>query len=280
MTRILAFSDLHLARARARDIVEAAEEVEPLLSNELYETLRRVDQAVLTRHFAAISQTEGIEIDDAPAGEAQDPGLVYSAEEVQLRHYGETAVVAFRLVATPPGGAPVDYETLAQLGSIMGSGGMVVMDEDNCMVDVARYFVEFTHSESCGKCVPCRVGGRRMLEILTRITDGKGTMEDIDTIQGIAQGMETGALCALGQLTPGPIKSALRYFRDEFETHILDKRCDALVCKDLVGAPCQAACPVGEGWPLSMGRSGSRYHSFHEPKYRRTSFTPASFSAT
>jgi NADH-quinone oxidoreductase subunit F len=140
--------------------------------------------------------------------------------------------------------AKVDFDSLKEIGAVMGSGGMIVVDDETCMVEFAKYFLTFAQAESCGKCIPCRVGGRRMLEILTRITEGNGSMEDIDTIEQIAEGMETGALCALGQLTPGPIKSALRYFRDEFEAHILDKRCPAGVCQPLVLARCINACPA------------------------------------
>ncbi|MFP3895459.1 MAG: FAD-dependent oxidoreductase [Anaerolineales bacterium] len=139
----------------------------------------------------------------------------------------------------------VDFDSLEQAGAVMGSGGMIVVDEDTCMVELSRFFLTFAVAESCGKCVPCRVGGRRMLEILTRITEGKGKMEDLDTIEEIAEGMASNSLCALGQLTPGPVVSALRYFRDEFEAHILEKRCPAGVCPDLVRAPCVNACPAG-----------------------------------
>ncbi len=144
---------------------------------------------------------------------------------------------------------PVDFDSLKQMGAVMGSGGMIVVDEDTCMVEFAKFFLEFASAESCGKCVPCRIGGKRLLEVLTRICEGKGTMEDIDTIETISAGMDSNALCALGQLTPGPVLSALRYFRDEFEAHILDKRCPAGVCKDLVRAPCTNACPAGVDVP-------------------------------
>ncbi|MBN1642988.1 MAG: FAD-dependent oxidoreductase [Anaerolineae bacterium] len=140
--------------------------------------------------------------------------------------------------------AKVDFDSLKQIGAVMGSGGMIVVDEDTCMVEFAKFFLTFAQAESCGKCIPCRVGGRRMLEVLTRISDGRGVMEDLDTIVEIATYMETGALCALGQLTPGPIMSALRYFRKEFEAHILDKRCPAGVCQELVMARCINACPA------------------------------------
>jgi NADH-quinone oxidoreductase subunit F len=126
---------------------------------------------------------------------------------------------------------------------------MIVVDEDTCMVEFAKFFLEFATAESCGKCVPCRAGGQRLLHVLTRITEGKGTMADLDAIERISQGMQAGALCALGQLTPGPVMAALRYFRDEFEAHILDKHCPAGVCKDLVHAPCTNACPAGVDVP-------------------------------
>ena len=144
---------------------------------------------------------------------------------------------------------PVDFDSLKEVGAVMGSGGMIVVDEDTCMVEFAQFFLEFATAESCGKCVPCRVGGKRLLEVLTRITEGNGTMEDLDTVERISKGMESGALCALGQLTPGPVLAALRYFRPEFEAHILDKHCPAGVCKDLVRAPCTNACPAGVDVP-------------------------------
>ncbi|MFN2166469.1 MAG: NADH-ubiquinone oxidoreductase-F iron-sulfur binding region domain-containing protein, partial [Anaerolineae bacterium] len=138
----------------------------------------------------------------------------------------------------------VDFDSLKEVGAVMGSGGMIVVDEDTCMVEFAKFFLQFATAESCGKCVPCRVGGKRMLEVLTRITEGRGRLEDLDTIRTIAEGMETASLCALGQLTPGPIKSALQYFEDEFIAHIVDKRCPAGICKPLVRARCINACPA------------------------------------
>ena len=111
---------------------------------------------------------------------------------------------------------PVDFDSLKDAGAVMGSGGMIIVDEDTCMVEFSQFFLTFAAAESCGKCVPCRVGGKRMLEILTRISEGQGKMEDLDTIKDLIKGMQSGALCALGQLTPGPIESALRYFEDEF----------------------------------------------------------------
>jgi NADH-quinone oxidoreductase subunit F len=144
---------------------------------------------------------------------------------------------------------PVDYSTLAQLGSIMGSGGMVVLDESNCMVEVARYFLSFTQAESCGKCVPCRLGTRQMLEILTRITQGKGRDEDMDTLVTIANTVKECSLCGLGQTCPNPVLTTIRYFRDEYEAHIREKRCPAAVCDALMISPCQHTCPVGVNVP-------------------------------
>ena len=139
---------------------------------------------------------------------------------------------------------PVDYETLQQLGSIMGSGGMVVMDEDNCMVDVARYFIEFTHSESCGKCVPCRVGLDKALRILNGFTVGMAKQEDLATLDELCRMIRDTSLCALGGSAPNPVLTTLRHFRNEFEDHILAKRCRAGVCEDLALSPCENSCPL------------------------------------
>jgi NADH-quinone oxidoreductase subunit F len=139
---------------------------------------------------------------------------------------------------------PVDYETLAQLGSIMGSGGMVVMDEDNCMVDVARYFVEFTHSESCGKCVPCRVGLDKSLEILNRFTQGTATEADLATLDELGRMIRDMSLCGLGQTAPNPVLTTMRHFRQEFEDHIRASRCRAGVCEELALSPCENSCPL------------------------------------
>ena len=128
---------------------------------------------------------------------------------------------------------PIDYDSLISIGSMMGSGGLIVMDEDNCMVDIAKFFLEFTVDESCGKCTPCRIGTKRLLEILTKITDGKGTMEDLDRLEELAQAIKAGSLCGLGQTAPNPVLSTLKYFRKEYEAHIIDKVCPAGVCKAL-----------------------------------------------
>jgi NADH-quinone oxidoreductase subunit F len=139
---------------------------------------------------------------------------------------------------------PVDYETLAQLGSIMGSGGMVVMDEDNCMVDVARFFIEFTHSESCGKCIPCRVGLDKMLGMLNGFTVGTARIEDIAALDELCRMVRDTSLCALGGSAPNPVLTSLRHFRHEFEDHILAHRCRAGVCEDLALSPCENSCPL------------------------------------
>ena len=129
---------------------------------------------------------------------------------------------------------PIDYDSLIALGSMMGSGGLIVMDEDNCMVDIAKFFLEFTVDESCGKCPPCRIGTKRMLEILQRITDGKGEEGDIEKLELLAKNIRASALCGLGQTAPNPVLSTLKYFRNEYEAHVKDKKCLAGVCKSLM----------------------------------------------
>ena len=129
---------------------------------------------------------------------------------------------------------PIDYDNLLAIGSMMGSGGLIVMDEDNCMVDIAKFFLEFTVDESCGKCTPCRVGTVRMLEILNKITSGNGTLEDIDKLEELCYYVKSASLCGLGQTAPNPILSTLKYFRDEYIAHVVDKKCPAGVCKDLL----------------------------------------------
>ncbi|MDO5113870.1 MAG: NADH-quinone oxidoreductase subunit NuoF, partial [Planctomycetia bacterium] len=129
---------------------------------------------------------------------------------------------------------PIDYDNLIEIGSMMGSGGLIVLDEDNCMVDIAKFFLEFTVEESCGKCTPCRVGTRRMMELLEKITKGQATMEDIDKLEDLCYYIKSNSLCGLGQTAPNPVLSTLRYFRDEYEAHIQDKRCPAGVCKALL----------------------------------------------
>jgi NADH-quinone oxidoreductase subunit F len=141
--------------------------------------------------------------------------------------------------------SPVDYESLAAAGSIMGSGGMVVMDEDTCMVDMARFFLSFTQLESCGKCIPCRWGTKQMLDILEDITNGRGRPGDIELLQELAESVKAGSLCGLGQTAPNPVLTSIRYFRNEYEDHIKRHHCSAAVCKGLVKAPCSHTCPAG-----------------------------------
>ena len=151
---------------------------------------------------------------------------------------------------------PIDYDNLIAIGSMMGSGGLIVMDEDNCMVDIAKFFLEFTVDESCGKCAPCRIGTKRLLELLTKITEGKATMEDLDKLEELCYSIKNAALCGLGQTAPNPVLSTLKYFRDEYEAHVRDKVCPAGVCKALARyvidpvkckgcSLCSRQCPAG-----------------------------------
>lgn len=186
----------------------------------------------------------------ALAGKIKHTGLIEVPIGSQLRRIiydvggGIPNNRAFKAVQTggPSGGClpaslldlPIDYDALSKAGSIMGSGGMVVMDEDTCMVDIARYFLTFTQSESCGKCVPCRLGTKQMLGILERICNGEGRVEDMDLLLELATSIKAGALCGLGQTAPNPVLSTLRYFEDEYLAHIGDKKCPAGVCKALI----------------------------------------------
>jgi len=151
---------------------------------------------------------------------------------------------------------PIDYDNLIKIGSMMGSGGLIVMDEDSCMVDIAKFFLEFTVDESCGKCAPCRIGTVRLLEILNKITDGNGELEDLDKLEELANYIKSASLCGLGQTAPNPVISTLRYFRDEYVAHIVDKKCPAGVCKKLLSYEivadkckgctlCSRVCPAG-----------------------------------
>ena len=151
---------------------------------------------------------------------------------------------------------PIDYDSLTKLGSMMGSGGLIVMDEDTCMVDLARFFLDFTVDESCGKCPPCRIGTKRMHEILVRITEGKGEPEDLDKLEILAKNIKASALCGLGQSAPNPVLSTMKYFRDEYMAHVVDKKCPAGVCKSMVKfiidtdvcrncGICKKNCPTG-----------------------------------
>lgn len=151
---------------------------------------------------------------------------------------------------------PIDYDNLTAIGCMMGSGGLIVMDEDNCMVDIAKFFLDFTVDESCGKCTPCRIGTKRMRELLEKITDGKATLEDLDELESLAHYIKDNSLCGLGQTAPNPVLATLRFFKDEYIAHIVDKKCPAGVCKKLVSysieadkckgcTACARKCPVG-----------------------------------
>ncbi|MCX5804782.1 MAG: NADH-quinone oxidoreductase subunit NuoF [Proteobacteria bacterium] len=203
-------------------------------------------------------------------GKVRRPGLIEVQLGTTLREIifdiGGGVQKTFKAIQTggPSGGClseefldlPVDYESLASAGSIMGSGGLIIMDDDTCIVDVAKYFLDFTQKESCGKCVPCRVGTRHMVEILERITHGEGMPEDLMTLRTLGDTIKKGALCGLGQTAPNPVLTTLRYFRNEYLEHIKDGRCRAVVCKDLIEyrvikekctgcQSCVRACPTG-----------------------------------
>lgn len=239
------------------------------------ETLANVPQIILngSEWFSSIGteKSKGTKV-FALGGKIKHTGLVEVPMGTTLREIieeiggGIPNGKKFKAVQTggPSGGCipaehldiPVDYDNLTAIGSIMGSGGMIVMDEDNCMVDIAKFFLQFTVDESCGKCTPCRVGIRRMLEILDKITAGNGTMEDIDSLEKLCYFIKENALCGLGQTAPNPVLSTLRYFRDEYEAHVIDKKCPAGICKDLLvyaidpekckGCTlCTRNCPVG-----------------------------------
>jgi NADH-quinone oxidoreductase subunit F len=198
-------------------------------------------------------------------GKIKNTGLVEVPMGIRLREViydiggGPAGKARIKAVQTggPSGGCvpadrfnlPIDYESLVEAGSIMGSGGIIVMDDDTCMVDVAKYFMRFLMEESCGKCFTCRKGTQRMYEILDDITRGRGTHEHLELLQELAYVVQDTTMCGLGQSAPNPALSTLRYFREEYEEHVREKRCRAFVCSDLVGAPCQAACPLGtEAW--------------------------------
>ena len=186
----------------------------------------------------------------ALGGKIKNTGLVEVPMGTTLRHIieeiggGIPNGKKFKAAQTggPSGGCipahlidtPIDYDNLLEIGSMMGSGGLIVMDEDNCMVDIARFFLDFTVDESCGKCTPCRVGTKRLLEILDKIIAGKGEMEDLDRLEELSNYIKSASLCGLGQTAPNPVLSTLRYFREEYIAHIVDKKCPAGVCKSLL----------------------------------------------
>jgi len=160
---------------------------------------------------------------------------------------------------------PIDYDSLAAAGSIMGSGGMIVMDDNTCMVDVAKYFMNFLKEESCGKCFTCRKGTQRMHEILDEISNGRGTLEHLELLEELALAVKDTTMCGLGQTASNPVLSTLRCFRGEYERHVVDKRCDAFVCTNLVGAPCQGACPLDtEAWRYVALLEKGRYEESYQ----------------
>ena len=164
----------------------------------------------------------------------------------------------------------VDYDSVTATGAIMGSGGMVVMDETTCVVDIARFFLDFTQKESCGKCTFCRIGTKRMLEILTRITEGEGQEGDIELLEELAQNIKDSSLCGLGQTAPNPVLTTLKYFRDEYEAHIRDKKCPALSCKKLLTyqvdpEKCTGCMSCTKGCPVDAIEGGKREtHFIHQ----------------
>jgi len=206
----------------------------------------------------------------ALVGKIRRTGLIEVPMGTTLRKIifdiGGGTIKPFKAVQTggPSGGClseefldlPVDYESLTQAGSIMGSGGLIVMDEHTCMVDVAKYFLKFTSQESCGKCVPCRIGTTRILEILEKITRGEGEIKDLEILENLAHTVKNGSLCGLGQTAPNPVLTTIKYFKNEYLEHIENKRCPAAVCRDLVEyrvikekctgcQRCVSVCPTG-----------------------------------
>jgi NADH:ubiquinone oxidoreductase subunit F (NADH-binding) len=245
----------------------------PTLLNNV-ETYANIPQIILNGAdwFASIGteNSKGTKV-FALGGKIKNTGLVEIPMGTTLREVifdiggGIPEGKKFKAVQTggPSGGCipidhldtPIDYENLLELGSMMGSGGMIVMDEDNCMVDIAKFFLDFTVEESCGKCPPCRVGTKRMLEILERITEGHGTLEDIEQLEKLCDVITNSSLCGLGQSAPNPVKSTLRYFKDEYLAHVVQKKCPAGACVGLkkykiieekcIGCTvCTRVCPV------------------------------------
>jgi NADH:ubiquinone oxidoreductase subunit F (NADH-binding)/(2Fe-2S) ferredoxin/NAD-dependent dihydropyrimidine dehydrogenase PreA subunit len=239
------------------------------------ETFANIPQIILhgARNFAATGteKSKGTKV-FALGGKITNTGLVEIPMGTTLREIiediggGIPGGKKFKAAQTggPSGGCipesmidtPIDYDNLTAIGSMMGSGGLIVMDEDNCMVDIARFFLDFTVDESCGKCSPCRIGTKRMMEILDKITAGKAVMEDLDKLEELAYHIKENSLCGLGQSAPNPVLATLRAFRDEYVAHVRDKRCPAGVCKALLNyyviadkcrgcTACARACPVG-----------------------------------
>lgn len=169
---------------------------------------------------------------------------------------------------------PIDYESLQDAGSIMGSGGMIVMDEDTCVVDVAKFFLQFTNDESCGKCTSCRDGSAALLEVLTRISDGEGREGDLEYLDELGQAVKDASMCGLGQSLPNPVLSTLRHFRDEYEAHIRYRRCPAVVCRQIISSPCQYLCPLGTDVPAYLAFIARRQFREAMEVVRRTNPLP------
>ena len=247
---------------------------QPTIINNV-ETLANIPQIILkgAEWFASMGteRSKGTKV-FALGGKIVNTGLVEIPMGTTLREIiydiggGIPNGKKFKAVQTggPSGGCipaefldlPIDYDNLTKIGAMMGSGGMIVMDETTCMVDVARFFLDFTVDESCGKCTPCRIGTRRLLEMLDKITSGNGTLEDLDKMEELCKYIKANAMCALGQTAPNPVLSTLKYFRDEYEAHVVEKRCPAGVCKNLMHYEiqpdkcrgctlCARKCPAG-----------------------------------
>jgi NADP-reducing hydrogenase subunit HndC len=247
---------------------------QPTIINNV-ETLANIPQIILkgAEWFASMGteKSKGTKV-FALGGKIVNTGLVEIPMGTTLREIiydiggGIPNGKKFKAVQTggPSGGCipaqyldlPIDYDNLIKIGAMMGSGGMIVMDETTCMVDVARFFLDFTVDESCGKCTPCRIGTRRLLEMLDKITSGNGTLEDLDKMEELCNYIKANAMCALGQTAPNPVLSTLKYFRDEYEAHVVEKRCPAGVCKNLMHYEiqpdkcrgctlCARKCPAG-----------------------------------
>ncbi|WP_083607082.1 NADH-quinone oxidoreductase subunit NuoF [Paenibacillus helianthi] len=225
---------------------------QPTIINNV-ETLANVAQIILkgAAWYAGIGteKSKGTKV-FALGGKVVNTGLVEVPMGITLREVifeiggGIPGGKKFKAVQTggPSGGClteehldcSIDFDTLTSLGSMMGSGGMIIMDEDTCMVDVARFYLDFTRDESCGKCTPCRIGTKRLLELLDKITEGKGSMEDLEKLENLSVQIKNASLCALGQTAPNPVLSTIKYFREEYMAHIVDKKCPAGVCKSLI----------------------------------------------
>ena len=218
--------------------VETLANLAPIIKNggEWYAAIG-TDNNTGTKAFSLVGKVQNVGLVEVPMG-------VPLSRIVEDIGGGATGKGAFKAVQTggPSGGCipyelkdvSVDYDSLVKAGSMMGSGGMIVMDDSDCVVDIARYFLRFLEEESCGKCLPCRLGLKAMLEFLDRFSRGEGTLADIDELESLAKAVVDGALCALGGSAPNPVITTIKYFRDEYVAHIVDKKCPAGVCKDLI----------------------------------------------